>query len=500
MWLPSWLRLLPTSRRAVGVRRPKRLCVESLEQRDCPSGVQLLISDWTEDKVLRYDATSGAFVDTFVTKHNGGLNDPIGLLFGPRDHNLYVSSGQFSGTGQLRGVPRYDGSSGAFIDGFTEDERVRSPRGIIFGPDGNLYVADATIAADGSVVGRVVRFDGETGAFMDDFVPAALGGLGRPGGLLFGPTGRNDGKFDLYVASSGNNRILRYDGTTGAFVSEFVSSASGWLDHETSLTFGPDGNLYVANWAAGVGHLAVLRFQGPNGTSPGSPMPSAGNNGQTLSPPAEAACLRRSVFCLALMGMGTDTLTCTSPTRNTTAAMPWPRRTLALLNATTATGAFIDTFISVGSGGLREPFLLTFTETDPVTLAYTGDRLQAAAAVTHPIHRSLSAKQVKPLLAEAIHRWQAVGVDTPGIGDIRIQITNLGGTTLASLPATPSGSTTTLPAGAGLSIAHRRTTRSSLAAATRTNGTAWTYSRCWSTRSTTCLATITPKTASWRKR
>ena len=37
------------------------------------------------------------------------------------------------------------------------------------------------------------------------------------------------------------------------------------------------------------------------------------------------------------------------------------------------TGAFIDTFVSLNSGGLDQPNYLTFTETDPVTLAYRGN-------------------------------------------------------------------------------------------------------------------------------
>src|SRR5262249_12080679 len=37
------------------------------------------------------------------------------------------------------------------------------------------------------------------------------------------------------------------------------------------------------------------------------------------------------------------------------------------------TGAYLSDFVSAGSGGLNTPILMTFTETDPVTLAYTGD-------------------------------------------------------------------------------------------------------------------------------
>jgi hypothetical protein len=36
-------------------------------------------------------------------------------------------------------------------------------------------------------------------------------------------------------------------------------------------------------------------------------------------------------------------------------------------------GSFIDTFVKEASGRLDDPFGLTFTGTDPVTLNYPGD-------------------------------------------------------------------------------------------------------------------------------
>ena len=53
------------------------------------------------------------------------------------------------------------------------------PRDLAFGPDGNLYVASF-----GS--GDVFRYNGSTGAFMDDFIPADTGDLHGPTFLLFG--------------------------------------------------------------------------------------------------------------------------------------------------------------------------------------------------------------------------------------------------------------------------------------------------------------------------
>ena len=40
------------------------------------------------------------------------------------------------------------------------------------GPDGNFYVADYAVGAN-----KVLRYSGTTGLFIDDFVPTRSGGL-----------------------------------------------------------------------------------------------------------------------------------------------------------------------------------------------------------------------------------------------------------------------------------------------------------------------------------
>ena len=121
--------------------RRRRPAVEGLEERLCLSGY-LLVSSFDSNSVLRYDEWTGAFVDTFVPKQSGGLREPMGVVYGP-DHNLYVASGlePNNGTGH-KDVLRYNGSTGAFLDNFADDNQVTSLRAILFGPDGNLYVAD----------------------------------------------------------------------------------------------------------------------------------------------------------------------------------------------------------------------------------------------------------------------------------------------------------------------------------------------------------------------
>jgi DNA-binding beta-propeller fold protein YncE len=144
---------------------------------------------------------------------------------------------------------------------------LSSPVGITLGPDGNVYVAGNN--------GAVLRYNGTTGAYINTFVSQGSGGLGFSGiqaGVTFGPDG------NLYVTSAATNQVLEYNGSTGAFMQPFVSAGSGGLTSPLGLTFGPDGNLYVTSHDDSTGLNGVLRYQGPAGASPGSPLPGSGES------------------------------------------------------------------------------------------------------------------------------------------------------------------------------------------------------------------------------
>jgi DNA-binding beta-propeller fold protein YncE len=102
---------------------------------------------------------------------------------------------------------------------------------------------------------NVARFNGTTGNFIDTFVSSGSGGLSSARGVTFGPDG------DLYVASFGTSEVLRYDGTTGTFLNAFVSAGSGGLSLPRDLVFGPDSNLYVSSYGSG----SILRYNGATG-------------------------------------------------------------------------------------------------------------------------------------------------------------------------------------------------------------------------------------------
>ena len=61
------------------------------------------------------------------------------------------------------------------------------------------------------------------------------------------------------------DRVLEYDGLSGAFVQEFVTAGDGGLDEATALRFGPNGNLFVAATPGESTAGAVFQFDGATG-------------------------------------------------------------------------------------------------------------------------------------------------------------------------------------------------------------------------------------------
>ncbi len=213
----------------------------------------LYVASFNTDSVLKYDGSTGEFLEEFVASGSGGLNGPdTGTTFGP-DGNLYVPS--FFGDR----ISRYDGQTGAFIDHFVpfQSGALRRPRTLIFHDDGLLYVTGATSV-------RVHRYDAVTGAFVDNFVGFGEGGLLSPVGMAFGPDG------NLYVSDTTLHRVLRFDGMTGDFIGNFTSSRSGGVDAPTWLTFVPEFKMALAPPDPGLAG-AVNRIDVTGATS-GSPV------------------------------------------------------------------------------------------------------------------------------------------------------------------------------------------------------------------------------------
>jgi streptogramin lyase len=215
-------------------------------------------------------------------------------------------------------VLRFDGQTGGFIDTFVAPGSggLEGPHGLAIGPDGNLYVANRFHRS-------VLRFSGQTGGFIDAFVPPGSGGLDVPIGLVFGPDG------NLYVSSYETDQVLRYDGRTGAFLGVFVPARSGGLRRPYALAFGPDGSLYLCSQ----GTSSIFRFDARTGAFLGQFVPpgSGGLNGPNG------------------LAFGPDGHLYVSS---------W--QTHSVLRYDGRTGAFLGVFVPSYSGGLLEPWDLKF--------------------------------------------------------------------------------------------------------------------------------------------
>jgi len=134
-------------------------------------------------------------------------------------------------------ILRFEQETGAFVDTFIAKGTggLFHPDAMVLGPEGDLYIASGDTPENSAIL----RFDSSTGAFYGAF--AKGGGLHRPYGFAFGPDEK------LYVASFLTDQILRYDGKTGDFLDVFKegNGMPGGLNGPNGLLFGPDEKLYV---------------------------------------------------------------------------------------------------------------------------------------------------------------------------------------------------------------------------------------------------------------
>lgn len=230
----------------------------------------VLVGSWASGDVRRY-REDGTLVDTFIQRGSGGLGFPDGLAYGP-DDNLYVADGS------SKNVLRYNGTTGAFMDVFVSTGLARAGY-TQFGPDGNLYVCSGSD-------NTVQRFDGRTGAYIDTFASApevrSPAGLAWKDGTMYvsgfgnNTVGRFDavtGEFegllpgtfnrplyvrvgtngDLYISNYGTGRLLEITPPSGPTVGQIMG---GGLSGPVGQAVLSDGTLLVTSWNNG----RILRY------------------------------------------------------------------------------------------------------------------------------------------------------------------------------------------------------------------------------------------------
>lgn len=135
-------------------------------------------------QVFKFNPSTLDYEGVFIneTGGHGQLNRPEGLVFGP-DGNLYITSfrGDPTDTDSIRIYNRYGHMVGEIQLDFVNQPRAFA-QALLFGPGGKLFVP---ISGNGPLTGQIRQYDVRTKAF-DVFVRA--GTLGAPFYLTFGRT------------------------------------------------------------------------------------------------------------------------------------------------------------------------------------------------------------------------------------------------------------------------------------------------------------------------
>ncbi|MGU7773318.1 Vgb family protein [Burkholderia sp. MR1-5-21] len=206
-------------------------------------------------EILRFDGTTGKPLAPLVA--SGDPNAPFaprGIVRGGPDRAFYVADdGTRANTCDNQGDVKKYSDKGDFLGNLDRHNFPAAfyPRGVVFGPDGLLYVSarGCPLATDANtpLIGYVLRFNPRTNAFVDVFASnSKIPDLHRPEGLVFDSVG------NLWVTSfrnvsdaSDTDKILKLD-SHGHLLDELVLSKPHTnRAYAQAIIFGPGGNLYI---------------------------------------------------------------------------------------------------------------------------------------------------------------------------------------------------------------------------------------------------------------
>ena len=249
-----------------------------------PNGDLLVSSD--SQGIVRFDGVTGDFLGVFADNpmSAAGLRN---FTFGP-DGDLYASGSTTAGPVVLR----FDGTTGEYLEPYVPRTALPNdiPSDLTFAPDGKLYMTvigshhvrrfetsmDVLAFHVSMPVGHVarglafedvgsdhllyvatqsngvLRYNTNGRRIEGEFASPAL--LDLPKGLVLGPDS------NMFVSSTNDNRVVRFDGYNGAIIDDYVTGAPvGILALPSGMAFGADGNLYVAS----AGTNEIQRYEGP---------------------------------------------------------------------------------------------------------------------------------------------------------------------------------------------------------------------------------------------
>lgn len=180
-------------------------------------------------KVVRFSYPDGDPVEHLIGSQLTSLSSGFGMVYGP-DGNLYISSFD------TNAVLGYNGQTGRPFD--TENfvgqnaGGLSQPTGLAFNGNSLLVSSFAT--------NSVKQFNSASGSYVKDLIVT--------GGALEGPWDLQveQSKNLLWVCSLLNDKVLSYNLTTGAFQSEAAVQSGKSFDDPVGIHLDAEGNLYVS--------------------------------------------------------------------------------------------------------------------------------------------------------------------------------------------------------------------------------------------------------------
>jgi len=221
----------------------------------------IYIADTYNNSIRRVDNESGIIttvVGTADKKLESELKTPTGLTF-DNYNNLYVAD---LANLRIRKVNLDTGSSITLVAKKSEVEHpninayLGGPFNVVFDKKGNLYVSlneDSKVEKVDFSTGKVITIagTGEVG-FSGDGASASSAKLSNPTGLAL------DGKGNLYISDTGNERIRKVNLSTGiittiagtgetGFIGDGVQATKAQLANPLGLAFSKAGDLFIVD-------------------------------------------------------------------------------------------------------------------------------------------------------------------------------------------------------------------------------------------------------------
>ena len=213
----------------------------------------ITMSDTDSDTISNNSVSTAGTIFTSFDYPNDVAYGPDGYVYVADTDNDMIQkiNPATSETSIVAGQP---GSSG-YQEGVGPEALFERPYALTFGSDGYLYVADECLIRKINITTNQTFFVAGDNVNLDCGYGEGVGSAAyfyEPRGLAFGPDGY------LYVADSDNQMIRRINVTTNetslvagdgswGYAEDNTAGSNAMFEYPLGLAFGPDGYLYVAD-------------------------------------------------------------------------------------------------------------------------------------------------------------------------------------------------------------------------------------------------------------